>query len=231
MITLYTFGPAFGLPDPSPFVIKTETLLKMAALPYRTNTEGFNKAPKGKLPYVEDDGQRIADSTFIRWHIENKYRFDFDRGLSSEQRAMAWAFEKMVEDNLYWALVDARWTSDANFHKGPVMFFQKIPAPVRPFVTALARRQVRKALHAHGMGRHSSAEIVALATRSIDSIADFLGGKTFFMGPEPMGIDATIFAFLASTLCPVFDTPIRAAAERRDNLKNYVGRMTVRFYS
>jgi glutathione S-transferase len=79
MITLHTFGPAFGLPDPSPFVIKTETLLKMAALPYRTNTEGFNKAPKGKLPYVDDDGQRIADSTFIRWHIENKYGFDFIR--------------------------------------------------------------------------------------------------------------------------------------------------------
>ena len=37
MITLYTFGPAFGLPDPSPFVMKAEVLLKMAGLPYRTD--------------------------------------------------------------------------------------------------------------------------------------------------------------------------------------------------
>jgi hypothetical protein len=28
MITLYAFGPAFGLPDPSPFVTKAEVLLK-----------------------------------------------------------------------------------------------------------------------------------------------------------------------------------------------------------
>ena len=27
MITLYKFGPAFGLPDPNPFVMKVETLL------------------------------------------------------------------------------------------------------------------------------------------------------------------------------------------------------------
>ena len=41
MITLYTFGPAFGLPDPSPFVLKAEILLKMAGLPYHAATGGF----------------------------------------------------------------------------------------------------------------------------------------------------------------------------------------------
>ena len=166
MITLYTFGPNFGLPDPSPFVTKAEMLLKMSGLPYRTDTDGFNKAPKGKLPYIEDDGERIADSTFIRWHLEKKYRIDFDRGLTAEQRAVAWAFEKMAEDHLYWTLVDARWMDDANFHKGPSEFFGRLPAPLRPIVIAMVRRQVRKALHAHGMGRHSPAEIVALGVRA-----------------------------------------------------------------
>jgi len=230
MVTLYTFGPAFGLPDPSPFVSKVETLLKMAGVPYRTSTDGFGKAPKGKLPYIDDDGECIADSTFIRWHIEKKYGFDFDRGLSAEARAVAWAFEKMAEDNLYWTLVDLRWTDDGNFHKGPVNFFRKVPAPLRPIVVAMVRRQLRKTLHGQGMGRHSTAEIVALATRSIDAIADYLGSKPFFMGAEPLGVDATMFAFAAGVLCPVFDTPIRTAAERHDNLKRYIGRMTARFY-
>ena len=119
MITLYSFGPGFGLPDPSPFVTKVEVLLKMAKLPYRTDTTGFTKAPKGKLPYIEDDGVMVSDSTFIRWHIEQKYRIDFDQGLDASQKAIAWAFEKMVEDQLYWVMIDDRWMDDANFRRGP----------------------------------------------------------------------------------------------------------------
>jgi glutathione S-transferase len=86
MITLYGFGPAFGLPDPSPFVMKAEILLKMAGVPYAVKTGGLSKAPKGKLPYVVDDGEPIGDSTFIRWHLEKKYNIDFDRGLNVEQQ-------------------------------------------------------------------------------------------------------------------------------------------------
>jgi glutathione S-transferase len=230
MITLYNFGPAFGLPDPSPFAMKVETLLKMANLLYRTDTTGFAKAPKGKIPYIDDDGVVVPDSTFIRWHIEKKYGIDFDRGLSREERATAWAFEKLAEDHLYWAIVEARWSDDANFAKGPQIFFRKVPAPLRPVVIAVIRRRVRNALHAHGIGRHSQAEIGALAARSIDAFADFLGAKPFCFGREPTGIDATAFAFLAAALCPIFTAAARTAGERHDNLRAYVGRMTARYY-
>ena len=230
MITLYAFGPAFDLPDPSPFVTKAEVLLKMAGEPYKVDAMGFSKAPKGKLPYIDDDDERIADSTFIRWHLEKKYKVDFDRGLTEEQRASAWAFERTVEDHLYWALVHARWTDDANFGKGPRHFFRAAPAPIRPLIISMVRRKVRANLHGHGLGRHKPDEITALATRSIDAVAAYLGAKAFFMGSEPVGVDATIFAFAAGTLCPLFETPIRSAAERHDNLKRYVGRMTARFY-
>jgi glutathione S-transferase len=230
MITLYAFGPGLGLPDPSPFVMKAEVLLKMAGQPYKVDTKGFAKAPKGKLPYIDDDGQRIADSTFIRWHLEKKYKTDFDRGLSAEQRATAWAFERSVEEQLYWAILDARWTDDANFDRGPRHFFRSAPAPIRPFIISMVRRKVGHALQAHGLGRHKQHEIVALATGTIDAVADYLDGKPFFMGSEPAGVDATMLAFIAGTLCPVFETPIRSAAERRDNLKRYVGRMAARFY-
>lgn len=230
MITLYAFGPHFGLPDPSPFVTKADLLLKMSGMPYQTNLKGFRKAPKGKLPYIKDTGELVADSTFIRRHLERKYRIDFDRGLSAEQKAIAWAFEKMAEDNLYWATVDARWNVDANFDKGPRVFFKRVPPPLRSLVVAMIRRQVRKALHAQGMGRHTRAEIEALAAHGIDAIATYLGQKSFFMGAEPTGVDATVFAFAAGVLCPQFDTPLRTAAERHDNLRRYVGRMTARYY-
>ena len=114
------------------------------------------------MPYIDDDGEQVADSTLIRWHRENKYRIDFEKGLSAEQRAIAWAFEKMAEDNLYWALVDARWVDEENFAKGPKNFFRKIPAPVRPLMVALIRRRLKRTLYGQGTGRHPGAEIVAL---------------------------------------------------------------------
>ncbi|WP_246729856.1 glutathione S-transferase N-terminal domain-containing protein [Methylocystis sp. MJC1] len=79
MLKIYAFGPAPGLPDWSPFVIKAMTLLKMAGVDYVVDTSGFRKAPKGKLPYIEDDGVMVADSTFIRLHLEKTRAIDFDR--------------------------------------------------------------------------------------------------------------------------------------------------------
>ena len=61
MITLYGFGPGFGLPEISPFVTKTEVQLKMAGLAYRKQRAMPPASPKGQLPYIDDDGQRVAD--------------------------------------------------------------------------------------------------------------------------------------------------------------------------
>jgi glutathione S-transferase len=114
MITL-SFGPYFGLPDRSPFVTKAMLLLKFAGLSYVEDRNGYGRAPKGKLPYIDDAGITVADSTFIRFHIERNYGFDFDAGLTPKQRATAWAIEKMCEEHLYLALVAMRWLDDANF--------------------------------------------------------------------------------------------------------------------
>ena len=50
------------------------------------------------------------------------------------------------------------------------------------------------------------------------------------MGNNPCGADATLFAFAASLLSPVFETPIRAAAESHPNLIAYMARMRTRYY-
>jgi hypothetical protein len=168
MITLYTFGPYFGLLDGSPFVTKAMLLLKFAGLEFSEDRGGYGKAPKGKLPYINDGGLIVADSTFIRFHIEKKYGFDFDAGLTPEQKAAAWAIEKMCEDHLYLALMATRWLDDVNFVKGPAQFFKSLPLPLRLIVPGLVRRKVEKTLKLQGFGRHTPAEQNELAIRDID---------------------------------------------------------------
>jgi len=70
MIKVHKFGPAFGLPDPSPFVTKLETYLRMTGQPYEAVTGNVPKAPRGHLPLIEIDGKIVTDSTAIIDQLE-----------------------------------------------------------------------------------------------------------------------------------------------------------------
>jgi len=226
MITLHRFGPFLGAPDPSPFVIKTMLQLKLAGLPYRDVAGNPLKAPKKFLPYIEDDGAIVADSTLIRRHIERKYGFDFDAGLTGEQKAIAWAIERMCEDHLYFAMLHARWLDRDTFRKGVGRMFGMIPAPVRPAVKVMLRRQNAGRLQGHGLGRHTEADIVALATRDIEALAVLLDGKPYLMGSRPCGADAFVFGIVTSILTPPLDVAIRTAMRKHANLVAYRDRLT-----
>jgi glutathione S-transferase len=232
MITLHIFGrmPNVPLPDPSPFCMKADVLLKMSGVPYRVDTSGFSKAPKGKQPYIVFRDRKIPDSTFIRWHLEKEHLVEFDKGLNAQEKATAWAFEKMCEDHLYQASISERWLIDENFKIGPANFFNEAPALLRPLIAWKVRRDVRKAIYAHGIGRHSTDEIAQLAARDLAALAAQLGDKPYFMGNEPTGIDATVFGFVASALCPAFKTQSRIAAESHPNLIAYNQRMMAKYY-
>lgn len=226
MITFYGFGSAFGLPDPSPFVMKSEIQLKMAGVPYRFERGAPPAAPKGKIPFIRSGAHRVGDSTFIRAHIEKEYGFDFDSGLGAEQRALAWAVERMLEDHLYFAILAARWLDDENWEKGPSHFFDGAPEGV----AQASREQVRRTLHGHGIGRHREDEIAELGGRSLASLSTLLGDKPFLFGDAPCGADATAFAFAAAALTPFFESALCKRAESHPNLASYCERSMRRFY-
>jgi glutathione S-transferase len=230
MITLYGFGAGFGLPEISPFVTKTEVQLKMAGLAYRKERAMPPASPKGQLPYIEDDGERIADSTFIRAHIERRYGFDFDAGLDREVRAQAWAFERMIEHHVYWALVGARWVDPENFAKGPTHFFDGAPEDRREKLREDAQFRVAENYLLSGLGRHAPDDDIALALRSILALSVQLGDKSYLMGENPAGVDATAFGALAGILTPFFSSKLRTQVEKFDNLVAYVGRMMQQYY-
>lgn len=231
MITLHHFGPAFGLPDPSPFCIKAEILLKLSGLPHALRIGDLRRAPKGKLPLIVEDGVMICDSSFIRFHLEARHGIDFDAGLDAERRGVLWALEKMLEDQIYWIMVAERWLDDGNFARGPAQFFKPVPAPLRPLICALVRRKVRRNVDGHGIGRHSPSERLQLSARALDAMVAILGERPFFGGDAPVGGDAAPGAFLIAALSPLFDSPFRGLVEQRPTLMAYAGRMRARFFA
>jgi glutathione S-transferase len=229
-ITLFAFGPGFGLPEVSPFCTKTEVQLKMAGLPYRKEMAKPEDSPKGQLPYIDDNGERIADSHFIRAHIERKYGIDFDEGLDAAERAQAWAVERMLENHFNWASGYTRWIIPANFEIGPARFFDDVPEPMRAKVRDDVRGRVANRLFEVGMARHTPDEIAELGDRSLMALSALLGDKPYLMGERPSSVDATMFGMLAGILTPFFDSPLRRRAESYPNLVAYTARLMRQYY-
>jgi glutathione S-transferase len=232
MIRLYQFRPVFGLPNASPFCMKVETYLRMAGLAYECpRGADVRKSPKGKMPYIEDEGTIVADSAFIIDYLKRKYGDALDSHLGAAERAAALACQRMLEENTYWAVLYFRWLDEAGWKLTREAFFGWMKPPLKWIVPPLARRIVRRELHGHGMGRHARDEIDAIGRKDLTAAADFLGDQAFFMGARPSSLDATAYAFLANVLWVPIESPLKAHARQRPQLEAYCRRMKEKYFS
>ena len=102
MIKLYQFHPVWNLPNTSPFCMKLETYLRMAKIPFEiVRVSDPRKCPKGKLPYIRDNETIISDSDFIINYLQQKYGDSLDNHLNQEEKAIALALQRMLEEHLY----------------------------------------------------------------------------------------------------------------------------------
>ena len=232
MIKLYQFAPAFGLPNMSPFCMKVETYLRMAGLPYECPRKAdIFKSPKGKMPYIDDNGKVLADSTFIVDYLKATYGDKLDAKLTARQRALGVVIQRTFEESLYWPVVYSRWIEDVGFNTVKEAAFAKLGFPMRQLIPVFARRGLRKQLHAQGTGRHSRDDIYAIGCRDVTALSELLGDQAFYLGDEPTSVDATAYAFLANLLWAPIDLPIRAHAQKLPNLEAYCQRMKARYYT
>jgi glutathione S-transferase len=230
MMKLNVFGPYFGLPDASPFCIKGLLLMKMSGLPFTTEKMSFRKAPKGKAPYLVDGDKIIADSHFILRHLETAHGVDFSGGYAAEELAKGWAVARMLEEHLYFLSIQYRWLDDANFWKGPYQFFSDAPGPIRPIIARVVRSKVRKTQHMQGLGRHTADERLILGKGDVDAVEAMLGDKSYFLGDQPSGVDASVCGFLWASATSYFDSPLGDHIRSRPRLVAYLKRMAAAYF-
>jgi glutathione S-transferase len=231
VIILFQPPPAFGMPCLSPFGTKVETYLRMVGLPYRTAMGDPRKGPKGKIPWIEDDGQVVADSGDIIDHLKARYGDPLDKDLTPAQRAVAHATRRMLEEHLYWVGMYARWLEDEGYRSTRVYFKRILPPVIGGLLLdRVVRKDIRKALHAQGLGRHNRDEIHRRGAEDIDALSVLLGSTPYFLGDHPTSIDATVFSLTLGALAPPGDVPLKQRVAGHANLAAYTERMNKRYF-
>ncbi|HZI05997.1 MAG TPA: glutathione S-transferase family protein [Archangium sp.] len=231
MLTLHKGPAAFGVSDISPFCLKLESYLRMAGVPYTARAADFGKAPKGKIPFIEEDGSFLGDSQLIIEHLKRKHGDTLDAKLSVEQIAQGHLVRRVLEDSVYWHIIHERWVTPEGWRIYKPVFEAFFPRVVGKLASPMVRRGVIKAIHTQGLGRHRPEEVLEMGKADVSAVAAVLGDKPFLLGENPTSFDAALYAFIVSILAFPLDSPLRKYTQGQQNLVRYCERFQQRYFA
>ncbi len=230
-LKVYHLPGAWGLPTVSPFCLKLDAWLRIAGIAHESHTAATPFAgPKGKAPWIELDGHKLGDSTFIIAHLAERFGVDPDAHLTPAERGMAVAIQRLIDENLYWTMVHDRWMNEANWRQFRDVVLGGLAMPLRRLLGPIARRGVKKQLQGHGMGIHSPEEIAAIGRRDVNALAAILGDQDWFFGAEPTTTDAVVYAQLVNIWRAPMESEVRRAIGEAPGLVAFIDRFALRYY-
>lgn len=233
MATLHvtTFSPAWGLPAGGPFDLKLLSWLKLAGIPYEQRFEDNpRKAPKGKSPWIELDGERIGDTEIIIGLLGKRFGVDLDAGLGPEQRALGHAWRRTFEEHFHQVLEWELLVHPAGAAYMKASLAEKLPPVARTLVWTMISSHMTKQLHARGIARHAPQIIEAKGRADIDALATFLGDRPFLVADQPSTADAALFGLLAPVVYWPMPTPVASYARTVPAVAAYCERMRQRCF-
>ena len=232
MIKLFSFGTAFNLADPSPFVVKADLHLRANNIQFESipSVDNLQKAPKGKLPFIDDNGTIIADSSFIVEHLKQQHSADIDSWLNEKQKATAYLISKSLEENFYWCIVHSRWINDDTWPIVKQNFFGSLPFPLNKIIPMVAQKKVRNNMKGHGMGRHSDAEIMVITKHTLQNLSVLLDNQPYFFGEKISSLDICAYAMVANLTHSTIDNEMSRMCKTFDNLVEFTQRIKNQYY-
>jgi glutathione S-transferase len=229
-IKLFQFPRMFAIPNLSPFCCKLETWLRIAQISYEVvNTPDPRKGPKGKLPFIEDAGVRIADTSLIVDHLAKTRGVDLDRYLAPSQRAIGLLVQRTLEEHFAFVTLYTHFIR-ADGWRHTRASFEPVPTIARALVASMVRGRMRKILWTQGLLRHSDEDIIVAGLQDWRAVLPVMGEGPFFFGGVPTGVDAIVFAALATTVLTPIESPIRDFLRSQPVCVAYAERMRARYF-
>jgi glutathione S-transferase len=214
----------------SPFCVKVETYLKMTDIPYKVKGGTPLRGPKGKIPYINDDGVMIGDSDLIIQHLIKKHGDTLDKHLSPQEKSHSLALRRLMEEHAYFAIAWLRWSDQHSWTYVRDFIKPAMPPVIGPLILKKLRSNFLRAIRSQGMGRHTRDEIIQFAKADLQAVSDWLGENKFFMGDKPSSVDATMYGFLIQSLWVPWSGEVEQYARSLQNLEDYCQRMKKKYW-
>ena len=225
MIDLYIPDRAFGLPNLSPFCMKLEGFLRVADIPHQIIFENNpSKGPKGKVPFIRDNGMTIGDSEIIIEYLESKLDIDMDGHLSPHQKSIHHSFSRLLEEHLSWVLAYSRTANKDNFSTLINTVLSEVPPPISNIFAWRFKHKITAQLNAQGLGRHSEDVIYKKADKDIAALSELLEDHEWFGIDYVSKLDLIAVGFLSNCLIDEMPSPLAKSIHARPNLIAYLER-------
>ena len=217
MITLYSYPELFGVADNNGYGLKVFAFLRLAGVPF-THEHIFDasKAPRGQLPYIDDNGEIIGDSETIIAHLVAKYALTIDAGLSAGQRDQNLLVARLLDD-LYWVMSYSRWKDERHWPAFRAALMREHPSVTEEGL-AKAREFNFQRYHFQGIGRYAPDAAYARGLADLGVLADLIPVDGYVHGADPASVDAGIYGFIANIHFYDIDTPLKRFVSSRQNL-------------
>ncbi len=197
MIVLHQF-------EISPFCDKVRRILHVKGVPYQvreippsrsfTDVRRVNRI--GKLPTIEDDGRRVADSTDIAYYLEERFPEPPLLPRHPLERALVHVLEDWADESLYFYEMTLRFALPHNRRRWLPQLTKYEPdwfQRVAPFLLPLVfRRRVRS----QGIGRKPVDMLVADVERHVRAVDGLVGDGEWLVGSALTLADIAVFAQL-----------------------------------
>lgn len=217
MLTLFSYPELFGVADNNPYGLKIFAFLRLCKLPFRhEHIFDARSAPRGQLPYIEDNGEIIGDSDAIIAHLIYRNHLTIDSALTAPQRDIDLMLRRTLDD-LYWVISYSRWRDDLYWP-----LFRNQILKTHEGVTARGLEEARdynfQRYYYQGIGRYDRDAVYARGLADLKALAHLVPDGGFLFGAEPSSIDASVYGFVANIVFFNIDTPLKAFVSSQANL-------------
>lgn len=208
-LKLYSYPSTPHCYQISPFALKLESWLRINSIPYDV-LGTMENGPKGKMPYVEFvDGEKLGDSNVVIPRLKDKYGVDCDQHLTKEQRAVAQAVTRMLEEHTMQIIFWWRYVQNCEEFARVVQLRERVlcspfkgilSGPFTKYFCAVMPKQFGAKFAKRGLAAHSQEELERFSNDDMRAVSDIMGEGPFLFGNQPTTVDCLLFAMMANFL-------------------------------